>query len=503
MKVVGGTKTPEVSEDFERRPRQAEPGARRRVAHFPTWTRVFAVLVDAALINLAFFTAYWMRYRWELGGQVDLRYQAPYQGYLPFALLVTAFLLLTFALQGLYHSRRGATLLDEVYTIFNGVTTSTVLLMAVFFIYRPLSFSRLLPFFAALMIVVYLALARVAERALRGRLRRRGIGVIRVLIVGAGEMGRTIMRHIVAQPELGYQVVGFVDDDPTLQHNIGRFHALGYTGDLARVVQQHGVDEVIITLPWQHHRKIVRIVDQCQDANVRSRIVPDLFQLSLTRVELDDIKGVPLIGIKEPSLQGWNMAFKRVMDIVIAAIGLVLSAPLLLLIALGIKVSSPGPILFKQTRVGRNGQLFTLYKFRSMRVGAENEVAHLSSYNEADGPLFKMRRDPRVTPVGRILRKLSLDELPQLYNVLRGEMSLVGPRPALPSEVAQYEEWHRKRLEVPPGITGLWQTSGRSDMSFDEMCLLDIYYAEQWSPILDATIVLKTIPTMLFGRGAY
>ncbi|HBY99304.1 MAG TPA: undecaprenyl-phosphate glucose phosphotransferase [Chloroflexi bacterium] len=475
----------------------------RTPMRFPGWPKVLFLVIDATLINLAFRTAYWMRYEREWGGIVDPAFQVPYREYLPFALLMTVILLVTFKFEGMYNGRRGATWFDEIYAIINAATTSTIFLMAAFFFYRPLFFSRLLPFYAAVMIVTYLGLARLGERFIRGQLRRRGIGVVRVLIVGSGEMGRTIMRHIVAQPELGYQVVGFVDDDSESQHDIGRFRALGSIAALPRLVQELAVDEVIVTLPWQHHRKIIRIIDQCKHERVRSRIVPDLFQLSLSRVHLDDIKGVPLIGVKEPSLQGWNMAFKRVADITFSGMMLVLVGPLMLLIALAIKLDSPGPVLFRQTRVGRGGRLFTLYKFRSMRTGAESEVAHLSTYNEADGPLFKMRNDPRVTRVGRILRKLSLDELPQFYNVLRGEMSLVGPRPALPSEVAQYEDWHRKRLDVAPGLTGLWQTSGRSDVTFDEMCLMDIYYAEQWSPMLDATIVLKTIPTVLFGRGAY
>lgn len=470
---------------------------------FPVSPKLLIAVVDAALIHLAFRTAYWMRYEREWGGIVDPAFQVPYREYLPFAFLMTVILLVTFKLEGMYNGRRGASWFDELYAILNGTTTSTILLMAAFFFYRPLSFSRLLPFYAAVMIITYLGLARLVERFIRSQLRLRGIGVVRVLIVGGGEMGRTIMRHIVAQPELGYQVVGFVDDDPDFQHDIGRFRSLGPTASLPRLVQELAIDEVIITLPWQHHRKIVRIMDQCKREHVRSRIVPDLFQLSLSRVHLDDIKGVPLIGVKEPALHGWNMAFKRAVDIIVSALLLVLLGPLMLLIALAIKLDSSGSVLFQQTRVGRGGQLFTLYKFRSMRLGAESEVEHLSRYNEADGPLFKMRNDPRVTRVGRIIRKLSLDELPQLYNVLRGEMSVVGPRPALPSEVVQYEEWHRKRLDVAPGLTGLWQTSGRSDVTFDEMCLLDIYYAEQWSPLLDATIVLKTIPTVLFGRGAY
>ena len=176
---------------------------------------------------------------------------------------------------------------------------------------------------------------------------------------------------------------------------------------------------------------------------------------------------------------------------------------MLFFVAVAIRLDSPGPAIFKQTRVGRGGAEFTCFKFRSMQVDAESKVDMLRDKNEATGPLFKMRHDPRRTRVGRFVRRTSLDELPQLWNVLRGEMSLIGPRPNLPSEVQEYEPWHLRRLEVPPGITGLWQVSGRSDLSFDEMVLLDVYYIENWSPILDLQILLKTIPTVVFGSGAY
>jgi lipopolysaccharide/colanic/teichoic acid biosynthesis glycosyltransferase len=173
------------------------------------------------------------------------------------------------------------------------------------------------------------------------------------------------------------------------------------------------------------------------------------------------------------------------------------------LVALVIKLDSPGPTLFRQERVGKGGRPFTLYKFRSMGVGAEDQKELLRNLNEADGPLFKIKEDPRVTRLGRLLRRLSLDELPQFYNVLRGDMSLIGPRPPLPEEVVQYQPWHMRRLEIAPGITGLWQVSGRSELPFDEMALLDIYYIEQWTPALDVKILLRTIPTVLFGDGAY
>jgi exopolysaccharide biosynthesis polyprenyl glycosylphosphotransferase len=225
--------------------------------------------------------------------------------------------------------------------------------------------------------------------------------------------------------------------------------------------------------------------------------------MSLNHVDIDDLGGIPLIGIKTVSIKGWNLALKRVLDAVLAALALALLSPLMLLVAILIRLDSPGPVIFRQTRVGRGGRPFTVFKFRTMREGAEREQEALTRLNEADGPLFKIKEDPRRTRLGVFLRRTSLDELPQFYNVLKGEMSLIGPRPALPSEVEQYQPWQRRRLETWPGLTGLWQVSGRSDRTFDEMVLLDIYYIENWSPLLDLKIALKTIPTLILGTGAY
>jgi len=210
-----------------------------------------------------------------------------------------------------------------------------------------------------------------------------------------------------------------------------------------------------------------------------------------------------VIGLREPTIGVWQRAFKRSLDLIVALAGLVLLSPLFLLIGLAIKLDSPGPVLFTQPRVGRGGREFTIHKFRSMRQGAEEEKEELADLNETNGPIFKIRDDPRLTRVGRVLRRWSLDELPQLYNVLRGEMSLVGPRPPTRAEVAKYEDWHLKRLAVRAGMTGLWQVSGRSELPFDEMVLLDIYYVENWSPALDAKILLRTVPKWLSGKGAY
>jgi exopolysaccharide biosynthesis polyprenyl glycosylphosphotransferase len=223
----------------------------------------------------------------------------------------------------------------------------------------------------------------------------------------------------------------------------------------------------------------------------------------LSQVDVDDLGGIPLIGVRQTSIGSGQQVLKRLMDVMFAAFGGFLALPLMGVIAMAIKLDSSGPAVFRQLRVGKTGRQFWCYKFRSMRQGAEDERERLQAFNEADGPLFKIRDDPRRTRVGRWLRRTSLDELPQLYNVLRGEMSLVGPRPPLPEEVAQYEAWQMRRLEVAPGITGLWQVSGRSNLTFDEQCLLDIYYIENWSPFLDITILLRTVPQVFTGDGAY
>ncbi|HXW01724.1 MAG TPA: sugar transferase, partial [Anaerolineae bacterium] len=349
-----------------------------------------------------------------------------------------------------------------------------------------------------------LGLSRLIKVVLLREMRRRGIGTERVLIVGAGEVARAVMRAVVANPECGFNIIGFLDDNPVKgETDIGRFKALGSVDNLVEVLREQIIDEVIITLPWQYHRKIVSIMAHCERENIRTRIVPDLFQMTISRMHVEDIAGIPMIGVKEVSISGLNQLVKRSIDLVCSALVLILAAPLMGLVALMIKLESPGPVLFRQERVGRNGRRFTVYKFRSMVEGAEYQQEALQEFNEADGPLFKIKRDPRLTRVGRWLRKLSLDELPQFYNVLSGEMSLIGPRPPLPAEVKQYQEWHKRRLEVMPGITGLSQISGRSELTFDETALLDIYYVENWSLGLDTKILLRTIPKVIFGNGAY
>lgn len=485
------------------------PSTRERPAHRtppsskPNAWRLLKPLTDAALIVLAFILAYWMRYELQWIRAVEPASLVPLRVYVPSIALLTCVTLFAFWTEGAYRARRALSLLDDLQIALKGALIGVAVMTIVIFYVRPYFYSRLIFAYAGTATLLLIWVSRAVENVVRTRRLRQGLGATRTLLVGAGENARTIMRAIVARPELGYQIVGFVDDDPALATTtIGRYPALGTIAQLAEVLDSHQVDEVIVTLPWMSHREIVQIMDHCERRNVRARIVPDPFQMTLRSVVVDDIDGVPLLGVAEPQLRDWQLAIKRALDVLISGVLLVVLAPVFLLIALAIKLDSPGPVLYKQRRVGAGGVEFTCIKFRTMCVNADQMRAQLADKNEATGPLFKMRNDPRRTRVGRFLRH-GPDEFPQLWNVLKGEMSLVGPRPPLPSEVAAYEPWHLRRLDVLPGITGLWQVSGRSNLTFDEMVLLDLYYIENWSPLLDLRILLKTLPVIVTGTGGY
>ena len=464
----------------------------------PWWV----IASDIALVNLSMVLAYEARFQLEWFREISFHH--PFSAYIPFALLFTALMLVTFRMDRVYRRWPGRQWLDQTYRIINSTAKSTMVMLAVTFLLQPLQYSRLLLIEAGIIAVVLLAASRAVQGVIMGHLHARGLGAQRAIIVGAGEVGRTVMRTVVARPELGFRIVGFVDDNPDKgRSKIGRFDGLGAVNALPGLIEEHGIDEVIITLPWMYHRKIMGVVRACRRRNVSVHIVPDLFQLSLSQVGVDDLDGIPLVGVREVGFARSVRKIKRVMDVVGAAAALTLGLPLFGLIGAAIRLDSPGPVFFRQTRVGLNGEEFKMWKFRSMVQGAEEDLDDLRELNEVEGPIFKMKDDPRVTRVGRFLRRRSLDELPNLWNVLRGQMSLVGPRPPLSSEVSEYAEWHKKRLEVRPGVTGLWQVSGRSLLSFDEQCLLDIYYIENWSLWLDLKILIRTVPRVLFAVGAY
>ncbi len=457
--------------------------------------------IDAILINAGFAVAWYLRYQLQVGREVAAADYLPLSDYFGIELLLTGCLLLIYWLNGVYGRRRRQGWVEEVSGVTSGALLGVAVMIVAVFYLRPAGYSRLVFIYTAFTIIGLLALSRAIDRIRQAYLRRKGFGLRRVLVVGEGPIGRMIMQNVVAQPELGFQIVGFVDEE--VRQSLGRLQYLGTCADVSRLVASHDVDEVFIALPSASHLKITEILLACGQQKVSFRIVPDFFELSLNQIDVTEINGIPLIGLRDVSWRGSGQLLKRVLDVLVSSVGLILVSPLLAIIAIAIKLDSPGPILVCQHRIGRSGNAFLFYKFRSMRDRADRELASLLAQNEADGPIFKMRNDPRRTRVGRWIRRYSLDELPQLFNVLRGDMSLIGPRPGFPHEVDQYLDWHRRRLDVSPGITGLWQVSGRSDLPFDEMALLDIWYIENWSLGLDLKILVRTVPTVVFGDGAY
>lgn len=457
---------------------------------------------DLLLINVAFWIAYLIRYDLELGGEVSIQNYVALTDYAPIQLALSGVLIVGYWLGGLYHRPLRRSLLDQSGILLSATSIGMMVVLSYAFFARGYAYSRLIYFFAGALIIVGLIGARMLVRFAWYLLRRQGIGIRRAVVAGSGPLARTALHVIATEPGTDYRLAGFVSEEADAS-DFGRFKCLGTLNDIGDVVSRYRIDEVIIALPAHSHHRVLEILEHCKRQQIAFKLVPDLYEMTLQRVDIDELRGIPLIGIKAAVIQGPDLLLKRCMDAVVALLALIVLAPLCLILALLIKLDSPGPVFFRQVRVGKGATLFGAYKFRSMHVNAEADFDKVQAHNEASGPIFKMRKDPRVTRVGRFLRRTSLDEVPQFYNVLRGEMSLVGPRPPIPTEVEKYEDWHRKRLEVAPGLTGLWQVSGRSELPFDEMVMMDIFYIENWSLALDLKILLRTVPAVLSGSGAY
>ncbi len=495
--------TPKVNPPGPPQPNGTPPRPTRAI-HEPAW---WLPTADVVAAFLAFILAYVARYQLQLIRPVAELNQVPYTIYLPYTLVFTAWLILQYATSGLYRTVRNRSLFEETAIIANGVTNAIVLLMAISFMLQVAGFSRLMLVYLAVITIVLLSGIRIGRRWTYAYLRsHRGIGVQRVLLVGVGEVGQAVLRVMLARRELGYAPIGYLDDNPEIGNvNLGRVRGLGHLGNLSDILKSEDVDMVVMTLSWANHSRIMELVDICQRHNVEARVVPDVFQLNLRQVNIENLDGIPLLGVQlEPTFYATNRILKRLLDLAL----ITLAAPVWLvvfgLVALAIKLDGTnGPIIYKQKRVGENGKPFQMYKFRSMIPGADKLKAELARQHNQDMRFVKIPDDPRITPIGKFIRQTSLDELPNLINVIKGDMSLVGTRPPTPDEVELYDEWHHQRLKTIPGITGMWQISGRSEVPFDEVVLLDIYYIENWSIRLDIEILLKTVPRVLLREGAY
>lgn len=342
---------------------------------------------------------------------------------------------------------------------------------------------------------------RLSFRQLVAYLRRKGKLSSRALIAGCNEEAEILLAR-AEKPNSGLDPIGFVCGRQEVSRSIGCLPQLGGIEDLPGIVTENRIESVLIASSDFSHKEITKMVQSLRGLHIDVHISAGLFEVLTARVLVREVGGVPMVTVRRVSLTRGKLLAKRALDLCVGMLGMLMLLPVWLLLALAIKITSEGPIVYSQRRVGRDAKPFNIYKFRSMVADADKRVEELAKDQPQD-VLFKLRRDPRVTAVGRWLRRYSIDEVPQLLNVIRGDMSLVGPRPSLPREVGQYEDWHFRRFEVMPGMTGLWQVSGRSDLSFDEAVRLDIYYLENWSPLLDLSILARTIPVVFFPKGAY
>jgi exopolysaccharide biosynthesis polyprenyl glycosylphosphotransferase len=338
------------------------------------------------------------------------------------------------------------------------------------------------------------------------QLRRRGRNIRYLLIAGSNERARNFAKRIESRPELGYRFLGYVDEQWKGNGDLEKYgwKLVSNSKDFNSYIRQNVVDEVVIALPIKSlYREAAEIVSACEEQGIIVRHLSDLFNSKLARSETGHFEDNPMISHYTGAMEGWQITIKRALDLLLSALVLIILSPILLAAAVAVRASSRGPVLFVQERVGLNKRRFRLYKFRTMVNGADQQQAELECLNEACGPVFKIKNDPRITPIGRILRKASIDELPQLINVLKGDMSLVGPRPLPVRDYNGFsQDWHRRRFSVRPGITCLWQCNGRSSVAFDKWMSLDMEYIDQWSLWLDLKILTKTIPSVLKGSGA-
>lgn len=493
--------------------------------------RIQGRALDAVLVFLAALFAVWIRHSSGLFPSSP----TPWSLYLTPSLL--AALAVVLALDRRSARRAARSRRAEIIEIAKAVAAAIVVMLAISFFFRDASYSRATVILFFLIAVPALMSRRFASRHLTQLLRMNRKSGRRVVVVGFGHVGRLIGEEILNEPAY-YTLVGFVDDDRALSSHLPTAPILGTTEDLPAIIEAEDIDEVILAIPSAPKVRVQELIGTCITSQVRWQVVPNVADLCFERIEMDLIGGLPIFAPRGSQIVGISWALKRAFDLVAAAAIVIVTSPLLLAVAILIKTTSKGPVLYRQTRVGLNGRQFTMFKFRSMRIDGSPSIHqqytarwilgttgqdgagrnHEESQERSTNAMVRMDEtlpvgssngssahkitdDPRVTRVGRFIRATSLDEMPQLLNVLRGEMSLVGPRPPIPYEVERYTTWHRRRLDVLPGITGLWQVSGRNRLTFEEMVDLDVRYIEEWSLGKDLEIVWKTIPSLLTDRG--
>ncbi len=452
--------------------------------------RQLHLVADAALVSLGWIGAWGLRSALDPWFPQPINPLASYAQALP--LIVPPWLACCW-LFGIYRASRMRTTIDEIQALIRGVALGLLVVSAISFFVKELQFGRFVVVASAGFNLVTQAASRVVFHRLEQRLHRSGRGDVRALIVGTGVAAIRLLQKLQDHPETGYRVVGLLDAsvDPDAK-DVAGYPVLGAVGDARRVAAECGVEEVFVAMPSLGHTRLLALVLECEDLGITFRVATDLFEVLTAGSTLDLVDDVPLVRLGRERVGPLYEPLKRLVDVFGALVLGALVAPLLLWVALRVRATSPGPALFSQERVGRGGRRFSMWKFRTMTVDSDPYA-----------PAPRGSSDPRITRYGRWLRVTSLDELPQLWNVLKGDMSLVGPRPEMPFVVEGYEDWQRRRLDVKPGITGLWQILGRKDLPMHENLQYDFYYIRNRSLALDASILIRTLGVVLSRRGAF
>jgi len=459
---------------------------------------VMAALLVADIVSIAFamFCGYWFYHLIDIGAGPQ-----PLDLYLELTIGAVIVMLVIFQLSGLYEPELSILNIAEVRKIFKATLIGLLVFFFLTFYMKNISYSRLIITFSAVFLFAIMSFERLILYKIQKKLHARGFGVKRAIIYGAGEVGRLLLKRLMQSPGLGYLPVGFMDDDPAKQGkmivsdnstNTTSMPVIGNFEQFTELVNDHHIDEVFVTITSMHTERFEQVIHKCRELGIDFKFVPNLFDLKIQKISVTKIDGIPLLSVKAPRIDPIYIFFKRAFDILLSALTLLIFSPFYLLIALLIKQDSKGTVLFKQKRVGLRGKLFNMYKFRTMWNDA-------NPYDWTPTTL----EDKRITPFGKFLRRTSLDEIPQFFNVLKGDMSIVGPRPEMPFIVETYNEIQRDRLAMKPGITGIWQISADRGKQIHENIEYDLYYIENCGFLMDLVIIIRTVYFAIRGLGAF
>ena len=457
-----------------------------------------AIAIDAVIVCISFVVAYMLRDNLDLDFLQEMPPFSEYSVVMAFIIPLWIVMLRAF---GVYQSMREKTLSRIFWALFEASLAATLVFSTTAFLLKLYFLSRAFILILFASTVILLGIEKWSVILLLRRMRRRGFNFREMLIVGSGKRAGRFVRSIETNPDWGIKIHGLIDEKEMLGKHVCNSRVIGTFDDLARILDEEVVDEVVFMLPRKWLDSLEEYIKICEKVGVRATVAIDFFETDIAKPIVRDMHGWPLLTFDSTPYNLSARSMKRGLDMIGAASGLILLSPFFILIALAIKITSRGPVFFKQVRCGLNGRQFNILKFRTMVVDAEKRIAELKRLNELEGPVFKIKNDPRITYVGRLLRRTSLDELPQLINIFKGDMSLVGPRPPLPSEVERYERWQRRRLSMRPGLTCIHEVKARNDSDFYHWMKLDLEYIDNWSFGLDFRIMARTFLAVIKGTG--